>query len=1004
MNNRYIIASCVLIIFAFAFFLQNSPTKLSGSHSNDPTYFRKLNRIKSGLPKSGKPDEATKWFYEQRAYPGNQIPFGWRENALSHIQKHNLSKSLKPTVGWNSVGPYNVGGRVRAIAIANVDPNIVYASSVSGGVFKSTNGGSAWTPTSDQAANLAVSSIVIDPTNNNIIYAGTGEGFFNYDAIRGEGVLKSTDAGASWTILKNFSGGSSYPYYINDLYLRPDSVNILYAASNYGLFKTTNSGSSWVYIHQGSSSSRATQIVSDPTNPLTFFVCYGNHTQDGIYKTTNGGANFTKLTTGFPTAGYNRIALSISKSNPAILCASLDSASTHYTHSIQKSTDGGASWFAVGKPTDTQLGGSHLGGQGWYNNVIAVHPTDPTVVYAAGINLFKSTNGGTSWAMIAFGYSGSPYPYVHVDHHEIVFHPTNPSIIYFGNDGGVFKTTNGGTSFSELNNGFATTQFYSGSVHPTQEIYYGGSQDNGTLKSGTVPNWSMVFGGDGGATAVDYNTPSNVYTEYVELCIMKSTNGGAANSWVKSMTGIPVGPNAYDGTTDRVLFIAPYVMDPNSSGTLVAGTYKVYRTTNGAALWTSISGDLTGDGTGATGSKISAIAIAKSSSATIYIGTTGGTASSRIQVTTNTGTNWSIISQSPLPNRWVTSIAIDPTNASNVWVGYSGYNFNTPTTLGHIFHSTNVGTNWTDVSGDLPDVPVNTIILDPASLSHILVGTDLGVFETQNGGINWVQQNNGMANVVVMDMDLRADGYVFAATHGRGMFKLSSPLGVVVPSDTIYPGDANHDAIVDARDLLPIARYYGNQGSARINTSLNWTPQTLGGPFSPIDAAYADCNGNGTVEKTDVLALIQNWYRSVGSFSSQQVNTVSVCEELLNSMSDIPTSGVVKEIRNEIVRYRSQLLGIPNEWILEQNYPNPFNPSTNIKFNLPDEAQFVRLVIYDVRGRAVREFARENVLPGYNSFEWDGKDENGMKVSSGIYYYSLKADKIQLTNKMVFAK
>jgi photosystem II stability/assembly factor-like uncharacterized protein len=953
LNNKYINASFVLIMFAIAFFLQNSPSKLSGSHIDDPTYFRKLNRLKSGLPKSGKPDEATKWFYEQRAYPGNQIPFGWRENALAHIQKHNLLKSLKPTVSWNSVGPYNVGGRVRAIAIANVDPNIVYASSVSGGIFKSTNGGSAWTPTSDQAANLAVSSIVIDPTNNNIIYAGTGEGFFNYDAVRGEGVLKSTDAGLSWTILKNFSGPLGYPYYINDLYLRPDSVNILYAASNYGLFKTTNSGSSWVYIHQGSSSTRATQIVNDPTNPLTFFVCYGNHTQDGIYKTINGGTNFTKLTTEFPTAGYNRIALTISKSNPSIVYASLDSTS-HYTHSIQKSTDGGATWFAVGKPIDTQLGGSHLGGQGWYNNVIAVHPTDPNIVFAAGINLFKSTNGGSSWLMIAFGYPPSAYPYVHVDHHEIEFHPANPSIMYFGNDGGVFKTTNGGTSFSELNNGFATTQFYSGSIHPTQEVYYGGTQDNGTLKSGTIPNWSMVFGGDGGATAVDHNTPSNVYTEYVELCIMKSTSSGAVNSWFKSMAGIPVGPNTYDGTTDRVLFIAPYVMDPTSSGTLVAGTYKVYRTTNGAALWTSISGDLTGDGTGSTGSKISAIAIAKSSSATIYVGTTGGTASSRVQVTTNTGTIWSLISQSPLPNRWVTSIAIDPTNASNVFVGYSGYNSSTPSTPGHIFSSTNMGASWNNISGDLPDVPVNTIILDPASLSHILVGTDLGVFETQNGGINWVSQNNGMANVVVMDMDLRGDGYVFAATHGRGMFKLSSPLGVLVPSDTIYPGDANHDAIVDVRDLLPIARYYGNQGSARINPSLNWTPQTLGGPFSPIDAAYADCNGNGTVEKTDVLGLIQNWYRSIGSFSPSQINAVSVCEELLNSMSDIPTSGVIKEIRNEIVRYRSQLLGIPNEWILEQNYPNPFNPSTNIKFNLPDEAQSIRLVIYDVRGRAPR--------------------------------------------------
>lgn len=1001
MNSKFISAVLALGVFVVAVFLNYVVVPTPGIHQNDPTYQRKMNRLKAGLPKSDKPDEATRWFYEQRAYPANQIPLDWKESALAHIEKRNLSKSSKSAISWNSVGPYNVGGRVRAIAISNANPNVVYASSVSGGIFKSTDAGALWTPTSDYAANLAISSIVINPTDNNIIYAGTGEGFFNYDAVRGEGVLKSTDGGVSWMMLKSFSGPLGYPYYINDLYLRPDSVNILYAASNYGVFKTTNSGSNWNFIHQGTSA-RATQIVHDPNNPLIFYVCYGNHTQDGIYKTTNGGASFTKLTTGFPTVGYNRIALTISKSNPSILYASLDSVSTHYTHSIQKSTDGGASWFAVGKPIDTQLGGSHLGGQGWYNNVIAVHPTDPNIVFAAGINLFKSTNGGTNWSMIAFGYSGTSYPYVHVDHHEIEFHPTTPSIMYFGTDGGVFKSTNTGSTFSELNNGLATTQFYSGAVHPTQEIFYGGTQDNGTVKSNTLPNWSMVFGGDGGATAVDYNTPTNVYTEYVELCIMKSTNSGS--TWFKSITGIPAGPNPYDGTTDRVLFIAPYVMDPTNPGTLVAGTYKVYRTTNGAALWSSISGDLTGDGTGTTGSKISAIAIAKSSSATIYVGTTGGTSSSRVQVTTNTGTSWSLVSKLPLPNRWVTSIAIDPANASNVWVGYSGYNTNTPTTPGHIFKSTNMGTTWSDVSGNLPDIPVNAIILDPLSTNHILVGTDLGIFESFNGGTTWVQENNGMANVVVADLDLRGDSYVFAATHGRGMFKLSNALGVVVPSDTIYPGDTNDDMLVDSRDLLPIARYYGNQGSARINPSLNWTPQNLSGPFSPIDAAYADCNGNGSVEKTDVLGLVQNWYRTVGTLSSNQVNQLAACEELLSSMSDLPTSGAVKEIRDEIVHYRSQLLGIPNDWILEQNYPNPFNPSTTIKFNIPVEAKSVRLIVFDVRGRVVKETERENVLPGYNSFVWDGTDADGKKMSSGVYYYTLQADKIKLTNKMVFLK
>ncbi|MDI6804467.1 MAG: FlgD immunoglobulin-like domain containing protein [Bacteroidota bacterium] len=1010
-NKLTLLILIFVIGFGSSLFFQHADRKIVGLHISDPKGNRAINRVKMGLPKSDQPGEAVKWMFEQRAYPAASIPIDWRTKALSHIEKSNLQKTGKTAISWLSVGPHNVGGRVRAIAISNVNPEIVYASSVSGGIFKSTNGGSGWFPVSDFAANLAISSIVIDPNDNNIIYAGTGEGFFNYDAVRGEGVLKSTDAGVSWTILKSFSGTANFPFFVNDIYLRSDSTNILYAATNNGLFKTTNSGNNWSFIHQGTSSVRATQIVGDPLTPATFYVCYGNHSQDGIYKTTNSGSSFTKLSGGFPTAGYNRIALAVSKSNPNILFASLDSATTHYTHSIQKSTDGGANWNAVAKPTDPLLGGSHLGGQGWYNNVIAVHPTDPNIVFAAGINLFKSTNGGSSFSMIAFGYPPSAYPYVHVDHHEIEFHPTNPAIIYFGTDGGVFKSTNTGSTFTEFNNGLATTQFYSGAVHPTSEIYYGGTQDNGTLKSNSIPNWSMVFGGDGGATAVDYNNPNTVFTEYVNLNIQKTTNAGS--NWAKAMNGIPTTSGPYDGTTDRVLFIAPFVMDPTNPQILVAGTYKVYRTTNSAGTWTSISNDLTGDGTVATGSKISAIAIAKKSSAFIYVGTTGsGTSTSRIQITTNTGTSWTNITKSPLPNRWVTCIAVDTVDTDFILVGYSGYNTNIPATPGHIFLTTNRGTSWIDVSGDMPDVPVNAIIINPTINNHWLAGTDLGVFETMNGGTNWVQQNQGLANVQIADLDLRRDNYVFAATHGRGMFKLSIPLTMIVPKDTIYPGDANNDAIVDMRDVLPIARHLGVTGSPRNSPSLNWTPQNLTGPFNPLEAAFADCNGDGIVKANDIQGVIQNWYFTRNPLSTQQTNSIAICEELLKEIELNPKYPALREIRTEILRYRSQLLGIPNDYILEQNYPNPFNPNTTIRFNLPEESDNVSLTIFDINGRVVKDFVKHNVLPGYNSFEWDATDQRGIKVSSGVYVYRLvvssietkKTNNIQITKKMVLAK
>ena len=733
--------------------------------------------------------EAMQWYNAQRAYPTGRIPSDWRERAEEHTIKYNLAKiGLIRSLPWTSVGPNNIAGRVRSIAIDPTNSNVVYSGSVSGGIWKSTNGGTTWTPLTDTTANLIIGCIAIDPTNTNIIYAGTGEGYYNVDALRGVGILKSTDAGASWTVLKNFinSSGSNYYYFINKIVIAPNNPNTLFAAlSAYdaGIWKSTDAGASWMKITSpGTTSKFCVDLVMDPSNSNVMYGAFGLFASDGIYKTTNSGTNWSKLTSGFPSAStkYGRISLAISPSNSSIIYASLAD-SNYYTHSVQKSTNGGNSWFAVTTPHDgsSAVGGTHLGGQGWYNNVIIVHPTNPNIVFAGGINIFKSTDGGTSWNRISDGY-GSPY--VHVDQHAIAFDPVNPLVMYFGCDGGMFKSTNGGSSFIDLNVDLRTVQFYSGAVHPTQEIYYGGTQDNGTLKTNSPQAWSMSLGGDGGATYVDYLTPTTVYTEYVYLALQKSTSSGSLGSWIKIMNGIPqTGSSQGEGTSDRCLFIAPYVMDPTYPNILVAGTYRMYRTANGGNLWTSISGDLTGDGPGSVGSNgscISATAIAKSSSSTIYIGTSGSSTSpSRVCVTVN-GTSgsavWDTISKSPLPNRWVRAIAVDPTNRDRVFVGYSGYNSQTSLTPGHLFLSTDRGGSWTDVSGDLPDIPVNAIVIDPLNLVHIAVGTDIGVYETANGGSTWICQNTGMANVSVADLDLSNAGYLIVATHGRGMFKSDS--------------------------------------------------------------------------------------------------------------------------------------------------------------------------------------------------------------------------------------
>lgn len=755
----------------------------TSDHVANPKLQRKLDRIRHGNPKAGYPGEAMRWYFEQRAIPVGSIPDGWKERALRHIQEHNQQNSEASALSWSEVGPANIGGRIRSVIVDPTNANILYAGSVSGGVFKTTNAGSSWFPCDDFAANLAIGALAIDPASPNTIYAGTGEGFFNADAIRGAGVLKSTNGGASWTLQTNFTGGS-FPYYINSLYLRPDNPQTVYAATNTGLFRTTNGGTSWAFLHQGTSQ-RATQIVPDPVTAQTFYVCYGNFSTDGIYRTTNGGTSFTKLTTGLPASGYSRVSMAISPSNPQALYATFTNSSSNQTYGVYKSTNGGTNWETVATPMDAISGSTHLGSQGWYNNVLTVDPTNANIVYAGGINLYKSTNAGSSWTMLSNWYSGAGYPYVHADQHALVW---AGGALYIGNDGGMFRTTNGGTSFTELNNNLATIQFYSGAVHPASDIYYGGTQDNGTLKSGSLPNWAMVFGGDGGHTAVDFNTPATVYTEYVYLNIQKSTNSGV--NWTKTMTGIPQsGVGQFDGTSDRVLFIAPITMDPVNPLRLAAGTYRVFYTTNGGTNWSAISSDLTGDGAGSVGqagSTISAIGIAQTSSQVIYVGTSGSVAASRIQVTTNSGTSWTNSTASPLPNRYVTRIIVDPGNADNAWALYSGFNTNTPAAPGHVFRTTNRGGAWTNVSGNLPDIPVNAGVVNPANINNLIVGTDLGIFETTNGGTTWTQQNTGLANVAVADLDLRAgDRILFAATHGRGMFKTTGPLTSAGEQETV---------------------------------------------------------------------------------------------------------------------------------------------------------------------------------------------------------------------------
>jgi hypothetical protein len=368
-----------------------------------------------------------------------------------------------------------------------------------------------------------------------------------------------------------------------------------------------------------------------------------------------------------------------------------------------------------------------------------------------------------------------------VDQHALAFDPADPRIVYAGNDGGIFRSLDGGGSWSSLNTNLALTQFYEGvSLHPwNPSVALGGTQDNGTIAHDGSFLWNEVLGGDGGYTAIDPHDPATWYGE---------------TQWFRS-SGYS-GPRRSDGggfflrvnginLDDRALFIPPLEMDPVDSRTLYFGTYRVYRTTDRAETWTAISPDLSAGGA------VSAIGPAAGDPLRLYVGTSDG----RVQTTSGGGQIWTprVIPSSGA--RYVQHIAVDPRDPLTAYVAVSG--FITP----HLFRTVNGGSTFSDVSGNLPDVPVNAVVLDPTSRGIVLIGTDLGVFASSDSGGSWAPLTDGMPNVAVFDLTYNVNtGVLVAATHGRGMFalQLDRPLTLALVS---APGAARDTAVVGDTDV-----------------------------------------------------------------------------------------------------------------------------------------------------------------------------------------------------------
>jgi photosystem II stability/assembly factor-like uncharacterized protein len=796
-------------------------------------------------------------FYQQRAAPAKAVPAQAlsrarqqvtervRSGALNAVAQGDVRFSAVSESPWTSIGPQPIGsgfsgfgvgelpnsGRVSALAV--VDANTVYLGAASGGVWKTTNGGSSWIPLTDGQVSLSVGAIAIDPTNPSTIYVGLGEQNFSTDSYYGAGILKSIDAGATWNL-------KTAPFFDRDrigrIAVDPNNPSIVYAAANSGLAKSTDAGNTWARMCF--SDCTMTDVVIDPsTNPSTVYLArgllrgsIGGSAENGVYTSTTDrphtSSSWTRLTGAgantFPTfnatsgAGTGRIRLAITRTAQPTLYAIVHDVNGHKLMGVWKTTDGGANWVQTAHP-ETSAGADEFSvcDQCWYDLNIAVFPTDANIVYALAIELYRSTDGGASWTLISQGYTIPSK--IHVDQHALSFIPGNPNGFYVGNDGGVYKSMDAGATFTNLNQGLSTIQLWRGAAHPTGVASaIGGSQDNGTLSFEGASSWYRAFSGDGGYVAIDFDNPQIVIGSTQNLGIRRST-AGPRGSFTSATNGIP------SNTAEPRQFIAPIAMDPSNSRVLYAGTTRLYRSTNSAGSWSAISPMLAS--ASFRFNAISAIAVAQGSPNTIYVGT-GSSASrgpARLWVTTDDGTNWAERTAG-LPNRTITSIAVDAANPTTAYVAVSGFDESTPSAPGHIFKTTNGGTSWMNVSGSLPNAPANAIVVDPADGQLVYVATDVGVFKSDTGGSTWGTLSTGLPNVVISDLVLnRAGTRLFAFSHGRGAYvadrsgqavptatptgratPTSSPVSVVTPSPTTS-GRPSNDNFANAQVLaLPV--------------------------------------------------------------------------------------------------------------------------------------------------------------------------------------------------------
>ncbi|MER3498131.1 MAG: hypothetical protein C4308_05570 [Chitinophagaceae bacterium] len=730
-----------------------------------------------------------------------------RIEALSWTERGSYSDAVGPSNGNGRPGtPTPVtSGRMRAIWVDLTNSQMVWAAGIDGGLWKTNNitaSPATWTLVNDFFANMAIGSICQNPSNTDIMYFGTGEKSFNVDGVQGGGVWKSTDHGVTWNLLANTTGFWNVSKLLCD---NSGNVYVGTIGSGNGLQRSTDGGTSWTNIipYTAGGGTRISDMVFSSTGRLHVTKGYYNSpsNQSGYFYTDNP-STVTSSTWSSPVTPISPLQYNVALAASGTTIYALPSSSGFQTPTLWKSTDNGVNWSATSAVLSTSGNNAVSSGQAWYCIALGVDPANANNVIVGGLNCWKSTDGGNNFSQISIWVgSGATNNYIHADQHIATW---NGNQVLIGSDGGIFYSADAGTTWFDRNVNLRLKQFYSCAIHPTafSNYFLAGAQDNGVHQfNGAGLTTSVeVTGGDGAFTAIDQDQTAFQFGSYVYNHYRRSTNSGSSWGSIDFYKGTAVGPSEFGS------FINPFDYDDVGNiiyGGADGGEFFRWTSPQATATGTYYSSGPPGTNwnvanaavvtiTGLNARPVTAVTVSPYTANRVFLGTDQGRVirvdGANTIASGSAGTN---ITGSSFPATSTISSINFGTTENNIIVSFSNYGIN------NVWVSTDGGTNWTAIDGNLPNLPVRWAIFNPGNNTQAILATEAGIYETTliNGGSTSWTHNSTFPYVRTDMLQYRSsDRTLIAATHGRGLWSTIIP--TVLPVSLLnFSGILKGDAI-----------------------------------------------------------------------------------------------------------------------------------------------------------------------------------------------------------------